>query len=577
MAVEYHIYPPIGIARVGNSTDEFCIGPEQYLGLPSEVENGVEAPVKNFRDNSGRMKRQAARFYVYTFNPDKPESAGERIQIGQNNVIDIEWHVHLANKKAVWYEFEQLQGEQGYAVDHPLRNAGITSLEERQKLIIDPGPVTVSGTNNGVSMSRADGQPGYPVTFPPENLLPESINSLGEARTDAFGNLLVLGGLGNSGSNIEPKITRYANNDNWWDDISDGSVSATIHLADGSRIVASQPAWVLIAPPAYAPQVPNIITLYDVMYDLALKEFHLNTHIYDQGQWNHGYIVDYETEIRPLLERADLNQWVCHIPKDAHLFNLNSLGNKDSQYDAVRKRIASLFRQQGQENQKSNNNNQSMMPLLCGDNPISETLPSKYLVLTDAQLFFLSQWADGKFVTKDSTRTTTEEEELTHAVLSNCVGGPFCPGIEITWIARNPAIYASPFRIRHKTITQHQLSLKDDPHAGVEPGDLSKRMALPWQADFNECSTQDINDAEIYWWPAQRPMSVTVQTAPGLEASPPAEWSRGIPSHGSTPGDIHMVSEWKNLGFIRASSDPFDSTHYEVERDDDAFNPPKHS
>ena len=30
-----------------------------------------------------------------------------------------------------------------------------------------------------------------------------------------------------------------------------------------------------------------------------------------------------------------------------------------------------------------------------------------------------------------------------------------------------------------------------------QPGDINAYMALPWQADFNECNTN--------WWPAQRP------------------------------------------------------------------------
>ena len=38
------------------------------------------------------------------------------------------------------------------------------------------------------------------------------------------------------------------------------------------------------------------------------------------------------------------------------------------------------------------------MPLLCGDNPLSNTVPAKFLRLTDTQLFLLKQWADGKFI-----------------------------------------------------------------------------------------------------------------------------------------------------------------------------------
>jgi hypothetical protein len=45
-----------------------------------------------------------------------------------------------ANKKAAWYEFRQLDGEHGYTLDHPRRNASLTHPEARQRLIIDPGP-----------------------------------------------------------------------------------------------------------------------------------------------------------------------------------------------------------------------------------------------------------------------------------------------------------------------------------------------------------------------------------------------------------------------------------------------------
>ena len=38
------------------------------------------------------------------------------------------------------------------------------------------------------------------------------------------------------------------------------------------------------------------------------------------------------------------------------------------------------------------------MPLLCGDNPLTNTAPSKFLRLTDYQLFILKQWADGCFI-----------------------------------------------------------------------------------------------------------------------------------------------------------------------------------
>ena len=57
------IHPAIGIARVGNSPDEYYFGPE--VDEP--------APPDGYKDAGGAIKRQAARFRVYGYN-----AAGER-------------------------------------------------------------------------------------------------------------------------------------------------------------------------------------------------------------------------------------------------------------------------------------------------------------------------------------------------------------------------------------------------------------------------------------------------------------------------------------------------------------------
>ena len=58
--VKAAIYPPIGVARVGNSTTEFYIGPEVPDPLPA-------AP-GFYRDSKGAIKREAARFRIYGLN-----------------------------------------------------------------------------------------------------------------------------------------------------------------------------------------------------------------------------------------------------------------------------------------------------------------------------------------------------------------------------------------------------------------------------------------------------------------------------------------------------------------------------
>ena len=80
---------------------------------------------------------------------------------------------------------------------------------------------------------------------------------------------------------------------------------------------------------------------------------------------------------------------------------------------------------------------------------------------------------------------------------------------------RNPSIWLEPYRIKAdpafynfgQTAAQanastgslpdgdfafyagNDLSQRNDFVTGLQPGDLTKYMSVPWQADFNECST----------------------------------------------------------------------------------------
>jgi len=152
----YKVHPAIGIARLGDSPDEFCISPETPAALPIECDERGNPVVSadgttvqtttTFKDAEGRVKRQAARFQIYVYDEKSPEGRplelGAAIEGGGNHgtLIDIQWRVYVANKKSAWYEFKQLEGEHGYAVDHPLRNPTITDADARQCLVIDPGP-----------------------------------------------------------------------------------------------------------------------------------------------------------------------------------------------------------------------------------------------------------------------------------------------------------------------------------------------------------------------------------------------------------------------------------------------------
>ena len=90
------IHPAIGVARIGNSKDAYYIGPE--VTDPGPTTYGGN------RDSSGAILRQAARFRIYGYN-----AAGEIVgEIDANDAnIDIEWRVHVANRKAAWYQFDR--------------------------------------------------------------------------------------------------------------------------------------------------------------------------------------------------------------------------------------------------------------------------------------------------------------------------------------------------------------------------------------------------------------------------------------------------------------------------------------
>jgi hypothetical protein len=66
----------------------------------------------------------------------------------------------------------------------------------------------------------------------------------------------------------------YANNDGWFDDISDGPVTATIVFAGGQTVTVGPDgggAWLLVAPPDFAPGVPGSVTGYDLLFDMAVR------------------------------------------------------------------------------------------------------------------------------------------------------------------------------------------------------------------------------------------------------------------------------------------------------------------
>ncbi|CAG8769769.1 13573_t:CDS:2, partial [Acaulospora colombiana] len=148
------IFPPIGISRLGDSNDEYFYGPE--------VPGGTDHHFGKFRDGDQKIRRQAARFRVYAYG-EGDTALGE---VNLANGYQLNWKVHVANKKPAYYHSRgQYRVREGDPDPKRLRNPDVQSvsedrltgepfdesMESRDKLIIDPGAKTITREPNGPS------------------------------------------------------------------------------------------------------------------------------------------------------------------------------------------------------------------------------------------------------------------------------------------------------------------------------------------------------------------------------------------------------------------------------------------
>ncbi|MFZ1220361.1 MAG: LodA/GoxA family CTQ-dependent oxidase, partial [Chthoniobacterales bacterium] len=90
--MRFEIHPSIGIARVGNSPEQFYLAPETIGGLPTEcgpdgspkLSKGKPTPISKFKDGQGRVRRQAARFRVFVFDEKNPNDPGREVVLGKD-------------------------------------------------------------------------------------------------------------------------------------------------------------------------------------------------------------------------------------------------------------------------------------------------------------------------------------------------------------------------------------------------------------------------------------------------------------------------------------------------------------
>jgi hypothetical protein len=465
MGTVYRIHPAIGIARVGNSPAEFFIGPERVGEVPN--------PPGGFKDPQCRVKRQAARFHIFAHHDD-----GTVAEITDAEA-EITWTVHLVNSKAA----------------HPGRN----NTESPADLTIDPGPRTLTSPNQTKTFDNGQ------IKF--SNASPFSV-PLGEIRSDDANRLLVLGGSGKSGSPAGTALDGYFwASDDWYDDVSDGPVKATIKLRSDNSTPAVDGAWVVVAPPKFAPHQESVVTLYDRVLQAMVDGNLLPT----------PTATSYTNDVYPILQRARDSGWV------AETFGSHTWPDPVTS-NALRNAIFNKLKAPG--------GGGGNMPKILDSGTLDDRL-------TPIQYAHMQRWKDNNF-TNDWAGVPAAQASITpggldRAALEACVGGAFFPGIEAGGLAAArpiiaPANFAAPFRLNHGVVAS---------------GAMTHEMALPWQNDFYQCSTN--------WWPVPRPNIVIRQGTAGQA------WIGGVVGSGQD-----MVAKWHQLGFVVEQG----AQHVEVDRCD---------
>lgn len=505
--VRAEIHPAIGVARVGNSRDEYFLGPE--------VNYPESQPPGSFRDPTGALKRQAQRFRLYGFNAEGQVVA----ELTAANAA-IEWKVHVANKKAAWYNFTLAMDID--AVSAPQveparrRNSHIAGVD-RQKLSIDPGPRTIHGRSTSGSAYYFDSGKFHDSTV-----------YLGELQTDEEGRLIFLGGRGVSQSIHAAPPYDFANNDGWYDDIADGPVSAKVVIA--GREIPVESAWVIVAPPNYGPELKSVRTIFDLLEDLS----------------GVAGTVSFTKHILPIFERLCGLQWVNEgfaaefgWQAGSHFLNTKLLQRlaapKDvagkTENDELRRQIFNHFR-----NYESNNGWVGLWPWIYGDAMDVENARERNATLSKLQYERLRKWADGDFLSDYQPGNTPpgklecvplseQPAVLTEAAIAFCLADAFHPGCELTWAIRQGFSYRNraKFRLQDRPVNLPEqdygdvldprvAKAYDGPLRAFGPGDVTRWMALPWQTDTVSCragySGNRFTPRTPSFWPARVPNQV---------------------------------------------------------------------
>jgi hypothetical protein len=569
------IYPSIGVARDGNAPRGCVIGPEVTHPVPKAANS---QPGKNpYRDAEGRLYPQAARFRIYGVN-----AAGKIVKelTAPGAGADVEWTVHLANKKAAWYCFQIALDipEADSADPSTLRNP---TVSDRAALVLDAGAHSVRFDHGPQSQDMIAGKfmhQGDPVY-------------LGRMWCEGDARLLVTGGRGKSASFDGSLAITFANNDGWHDDVSDGPVTATVTY--GGAALPVTPSWLVVAPPDYGPQCKSVRTMWDLMRDVAIQAKTLPAPIRPS----------FTNDIYHMFERMTRLQWVNAGFAAGFGWGagydftrsewIERLSDSSAANQETRRVLKNSFRHDSVDASSP-----MPWPWLYGDamNIPTPDTPRAFASLSATQLAMLDQWVAGHFENDwgkvpvyteiNQVPLAEQGDMLTRAALDFCLADAFHPGCEMTWPVRTATMYMAPFRFGHapagwiepglgEILTSSSVTIPNGPLYGQLPGGISRWMAVPWQTDTASCRSGYTPAYDPYvptFWPARVPNQVLTRESYAIVINPEAptpdrlaafagraSWIDPLGNTSYTDQINNMIKGFDHLGVVEVNPGPTDS------------------
>ncbi|MDX1502846.1 MAG: LodA/GoxA family CTQ-dependent oxidase, partial [Thermoanaerobaculia bacterium] len=320
----------------------------------------------------------------------------------------------------------------------------------------------------------------------------------------------------------------FINADGWHDDVADGPVTDRVTIA--GREIPCEPAWVLSAPPDYAPNVVGLRTLYDLLYDLFLRA----------GWMTFPQRISFRHHVYPILRRLTGLGWVNKgfevqyglsgpypFGDPAFLERLASAGAGSAE---LRRQVFNCFR-----DPEADSPDQLPWGWIYGDAmevPAGDS-PRQNAAVSPTQYRILKLWAVGRFEEDwhrpyepprsiDDVPLAEQPSTLDRAALEYALADAFHPGCEVTWPIRHLTLWRAPFRLKHRPegakepdygprLTPEIALSAFGPLYAQGPGDLTRWMGLPWQADTAFCRSGYDTKYDPYiptFWPATVPNQV---------------------------------------------------------------------